>query len=116
MIPFYSYKNGNYDVTIFSDGTKVRYNYEDSLVPDFPENIDFKISSYCDIGCPYCHEGANKKDMLLKRSKINELVKSPFFKSLHRGMELALGGGALSKINLTNCDIRKYLFISIKFS
>ena len=48
------YQNGNYKVVIFDDGTKIRMNKLDSLVPDFPESMDCKISNYCPFGCPQC--------------------------------------------------------------
>lgn len=41
------YRNGNYNVAIFDDGTKIRYNNLDCLVPEFPESMDVKISNYC---------------------------------------------------------------------
>ena len=40
------YDNGNYHVTIYEDGTKVRYNNQYTLIPQFPESIDCKISRY----------------------------------------------------------------------
>ena len=50
------YKNGNYNVAIFEDGTKIRFNDLDNLKPDFPESMDMKISNYCPFNCPMCHE------------------------------------------------------------
>ena len=38
------YKNGNYNVTILSDGTKIRRTEEDEFIPEFPENADVKIT------------------------------------------------------------------------
>lgn len=46
------YKNGNYEVMIFDDGTKIRYNNLDCLIPDFPESMDMKISNYCPFRLP----------------------------------------------------------------
>ena len=34
------YKNGNYFVTIFDDGTKIRENDLDFFEADYPESID----------------------------------------------------------------------------
>ena len=42
-----SYKNGNYHVLLYEDGTKIRYNNLETLIPDFPESFDMKISNYC---------------------------------------------------------------------
>lgn len=41
------YQNGNYDVKIYSDGTKVRTTEDDEFIAQFPENIDCKITNKC---------------------------------------------------------------------
>lgn len=56
-----TYKNGNYNVTILSDGTKIRRTEEDEFIPEFPENADVKITDKCSQGCPFCYEGCTKK-------------------------------------------------------
>ena len=38
------YRNGNYSVCIFDDGTKIRKTDDDEFCPDFAENIDLKIT------------------------------------------------------------------------
>lgn len=53
------YKNGNYKVVIFDDGTKIRWNNLDYMQPSFPENIDLMISSKCDNDCSYCYAGCS---------------------------------------------------------
>ena len=80
------YKNGNYTVILYEDGSKVRYNNEDTLTPSFPESIDCKISNRCDIGCLFCHENSTPSGDLAD-------LNAPFFESLHPFTELALGGG-----------------------
>ena len=47
------YKNGNYQVTILDDGTKIRRTEEDEFIPEFPENADVKITDKCCQGCPF---------------------------------------------------------------
>lgn len=54
------YRNGNYNVAIFDDGTKIRYNNLDCLVPEFVESMDMKISNYCPFGCPMCFIAGTK--------------------------------------------------------
>lgn len=82
-----SYKNGNYTVTIFDDGTKIRFNKEDTLIPDTVESMDIKITNYCDKGCLMCHE----------RSSIDgihgDILSNSFIDRLHPYTELAIGGG-----------------------
>jgi hypothetical protein len=83
----YSYGNGNYSVEIFSDGTKVRKTEEENFISDFPENIDIKITDWCDAGCNFCHENSTKA------GKHGDILNLPFMKSLHMGTEMAIGGG-----------------------
>jgi hypothetical protein len=89
------YKNGNYEVVIFKDGTKHRYVEKGKVLkPKFPESIDLKITNYCDMGCPMCHENSTTRG---KHGDLN----SPFLNTLKPGTELAIGGGnPLSHPNL----------------
>ena len=41
------YKNGNYNVKIYDDGTKIRYNDLDNLTPEFAESNDVTITTVC---------------------------------------------------------------------
>lgn len=84
------YRNGNYNVAIFDDGTKIRYNDLDCLIPEFPESMDMKISNYCPFNCPMCHEKSSED------GKYGKILHHPFIKTLHSGTELALGGGAVT--------------------
>lgn len=81
------YTNGNYRVTLLTDGTKIRENDEDSLVPAFPENIDIKITNQCDMGCPYCHEGS------WDDGEHGDILSPAFIDTLPPFTELAIGGG-----------------------
>lgn len=80
------YKNGNYNVMLYNDGTKIRFNNEDYMEAEFPESIDCKISNRCDMGCLMCHEQSVPDGALAN-------LNHPIFDSLHAGSELALGGG-----------------------
>ena len=84
-----NYKNGNTNVTIYGNGTKIREIPDNEIPnPKFPESIDFKITNYCDLGCPYCHENSNTKG---KHASINNILN--ILNPLPSGIELALGGG-----------------------
>ena len=97
------YRNGNYSVALFSDGTKARVlNSGNEFKPEFPENIDMKISNKCNIGCPFCHENSKPEGNIADFEKWK-----PFLKTLHAGTELALGGGAISSI--PSNDFQKFL-------
>lgn len=49
-----SYKNGNYIVTILSDGTKIRRTDDNEFIPSFSENVDCKLTDKCREMCNFC--------------------------------------------------------------
>lgn len=83
-----TYKNGNYFVDIFDDGTKIRRNNADSLEPSFSESIDCKITDYCDVGCDFCYENSTTF------GKHADILNTSFFDTIHPYTEIALGGGS----------------------
>jgi len=87
-----SYKNGNTNVQLLEDGTKIR-SWENSVVPrsDFPESIDFKITNFCDMGCSYCHEKSDLKGRAMSKQSFYQVFN--LLKDLPAGIELAIGGG-----------------------
>src|SRR5574343_880161 len=82
-----TYKNGNYTVAIFDDGTKIRRTNDDEFIPSFSESIDFKITNYCDAGCAYCHENSTKNGLH------GDIMNMKFIDTLHPYTEIAHGGG-----------------------
>jgi len=84
-----TYENGNYTVSIYNDGTKVR-STKKKLIPDFAENCDVKITDFCDGGCEFCYEGCSTK------GKHAELLNQKWVQTLHPYTELALNGNDLS--------------------
>lgn len=94
------YRNGNVDVTIKEDGTKVR-EWEGEPLVIHPETIDVKITNYCDAGCPFCHESSTMSGVHGNLDKLAEnLILLP------AGVELAIGGGN----PLSHPDLEKFLF------
>lgn len=93
------YLNGNYEVKMYDDGTKVRITQEDEFVSSFPECIDLKITNCCDMGCKYCHENSTVE------GKHGDIINSKFIDSLHPYTELALGGGNV----LTHPNLEEFL-------
>lgn len=81
------YKNGNMRTRIFSDGTKIRETEDDEFIPEFVENMDIKISNYCDMDCKFCHEGSTRN------GKHGDILNQRFIETLHPYQEVALGGG-----------------------
>lgn len=81
------YKNGNTIVEIRDDGTKIRFVPDNTPAqPVYPESIDMKITNYCDMGCPMCHERSSVDGKHGNLS--NKLIES-----LHPYTEVAIGGG-----------------------
>ena len=90
-----TYKNGNYNVTILSDGTKIRQTEEDEFIPEFPENADVKITDKCSQGCPFCYEGCTKEGRHAHLMQSNGTFAQPWMLSLEPHTELALNGNDL---------------------
>lgn len=80
------YKNGNYRVTLFSDGTKIKSTDDDFFLADFPDSIDLKITDYCQNACPMCHESSGVLGAAGD-------LKNEIIESFVAGMEVAIGGG-----------------------
>lgn len=80
------YKNGNYTVRLYDDGTKIKSTLDDEFQADFPDSVDLKITDYCDMNCPMCHESSSING---RRADLS----SPFFDTFYSGTELAIGGG-----------------------
>lgn len=88
------YKNGNYEVTLLSDGTKIRENDLDFFEPAFAENCDVKITDCCDGGCAYCYEGCTPN------GKHGDILNAKFLDTLHPYTELAINGNDLNHPDL----------------
>ncbi len=91
-----NYRNGNYIVRLYADGTKEKIAPMGEFVAEFPDSIDLKITNYCDQNCPMCHEKSNT-------SGKHANLEAEFLKTLQKGTELAIGGGnPLSHPNLVS--------------
>lgn len=84
------YVNGNYTVSIFDDGTKIRATEDDNFIPSFAENCDVKITDKCDGGCAFCYEGCTLN------GKHGDILNYKFLETLHPYTELAINGNDLS--------------------
>lgn len=94
-----SYKNNDYTCTMFSDGTKIRWNDKDSFNPIKPESIDLKISNRCDMACAMCHENSTPD------GKHGDILNLPFIDTMFPYSEVAIGGGN----PLTHPDLIEFL-------
>lgn len=82
-----SYKNNDYTCTMFSDGTKIRWNDKDSFNPIKPESIDLKITNMCNMECGMCHENSTPD------GKHGDILNLPFIETMFPYSEIAIGGG-----------------------
>lgn len=85
------YKNRNYRVIIFSDGTKIRENDLDTLEASFPESMDVNISNQCSNNCPFCYLNASPEG---KHGRFDY----SFFDNLHPYIELAININSFSTL------------------
>jgi len=81
------YRNGNTDVVILEDGTKIRETKDDEFDPVFPEATDVKITNFCPEDCAFCHEDSGPNGVH------GDILGAAFFDSLQPFSELAIGGG-----------------------
>ncbi len=90
----YTYKNGNYQVTLEDNGTKTRetFNPNESFMPEFPEQMDVKVTNSCDWMCRFCHENSIPNGKHANLEKFLEKTRG-----LNKGTEFANGGGCLFK-------------------
>lgn len=94
-----AYRNGNYNVTLFEDGTKIRATEDDDFIAEFPESFDCKITNYCDMGCVMCHENSTKEGLH------GDILNPKFLDTLQPFTEIAIGGGN----PLAHPDLIKFL-------
>lgn len=86
------YKNGNYFVEIWDNGTKIRIQPDDNtdFIPAFAESCDVKITDKCDGKCPFCYENCTTL------GKHGDLKNFGIWNSLHPYTEMAINGNDLS--------------------
>lgn len=85
----HKYKNGNVDITLYEDGTKIR-EWEGDQHIEYPESCDLKVTQFCDLDsvCVFCHEMSNKDGKHGNLSLIEKIWSSQL-----PGTEMAIGGG-----------------------
>lgn len=93
------YKNGNYNVLLLNNGTKIRYNNATYLEPEKPENIDLKITNYCTKDCEMCYASSSKC------GKHGDIINLKFVDTMLPGSEVSIGGGNA----LAHPDLEQFL-------
>ncbi len=83
-----SYINGNTNVYIYEDGTKIRQ-YEDcnNVYLWFPECIDVNITNQCNQRCKYCYQNATPDGMWAELDSFKSLIDQ-----MHPFTEIAING------------------------
>lgn len=101
-----TYNNGNYRVLLnLEDGSKIRWNHEDTLIPDRPESMDVKITNKCYHGCAFCHENSNPSG---READLETMFQ--FAATVPPYTEIAVGGGNL----LENIRHTEYFLKALK--
>lgn len=108
------YKNGNYTVRLFDDGTKIRMNDLDNLTPDFAESMDITVTERCSGTkdsplCKYCYLNCNE-------TKPHADLTNPIFDTVHAGTEIAINANDMTHPGLEDFLIRmkdKGVFVNI---
>lgn len=94
-----NYKNGNADVTILEDGTRI-ITFEDEMKLVRPLNIDIRVTNKCSFGfnpktgtafCSFCHESARVDGEECDYEKLKGRLDGEI-----TGMELAIGGNQIT--------------------
>lgn len=94
------YKNGNAEVSIFDDGTRiVDYPDHEKLNLEYPLSIDLCITKYCEVSCPYCYAGCTQE------GKHADIMNLDFVDTMIAGEECAIGGGSVT----THPDLKPFL-------
>jgi hypothetical protein len=84
----HGWRNGGWQVELYSDGTKVRTEVDPRQPPLLPEQMDFKLTDWCDAGCAWCHEKSTPKGAHGSVERSLALLRE-----LPPGVEIAIGGG-----------------------
>ena len=82
------YKNGNYNVILFDDGTKIRVNNDTYMRADRPESIDIDISDRCYCNCDFCYQGCTPGGAIAD-------FNAPIFDTILPYTEIALNGNGV---------------------
>lgn len=91
-----AYTNGNYQVILFEDGTKIRTNDiepapgqspDECFIADFPESMDVTITNRCNAGCEMCYAGCTALGTNA------DIMNAKWVDHLHPYTEMAIGGG-----------------------
>ena len=93
------FQNGNYWILFLKDGTKVRFNDQNSLIPDHPECIDLTISTYCKNNCPFCYMSCSSNGRMV----------DPYSRDLDKLLEEIPAGTELA----INCNSLDYTTLNL---
>ena len=93
------YRNGNYVVVVFPNGSRIKFNDSDKMIPAFADNIDLTITYQCDAGCTFCYQGCTPDGEYAHLRRM-----SKFLDSIPPFTQVAIGLN-----DLTHPDLRDFL-------
>lgn len=77
------YHNGNADITLYDDGTKIVETEDDEFDFDFASSMDICISERCDNGCEFCYANCTPNGKFGR-------FDYPFLDTIPAGVEIAI--------------------------
>lgn len=103
----HQYQNGNVNVSLYTDGTRLITCHDESMRLDYPLNIDIRLSNRCGLGydehlnkpsksCAFCHESATKYGKLANLLKLQELLDTQLPENLNLELAIGLNDGILA--------------------
>lgn len=113
------YQNGNYQVALMENGTKIRFAEEpegSGFHPEYPETIDMCITKKCSEGCPFCYEGCSPNGEQFK----SEFLSYSIWDDIPPYTELAINGNDVNDISMLSTFLemmqRKQVIVNMTVS
>jgi hypothetical protein len=91
----YEYLNGNLHIKLESNGSRTIGCFEDKLVPNYPLNIDIRVSTSCSFANTLCKNFCHESAVVKGKDCDYEVLKSKL-RGLPKGIELAIGCNKLT--------------------
>ena len=86
----YIYQNGNFNIKLESNGSRTITCKEDILKPEYPLNIDIRLSTSCSFANTLCKDFCHESAVVNGKDCNYDILKSKLI-GLPKGIELAIG-------------------------
>lgn len=96
------YTNGNYRIVLLEDGTKIKHTEDEEFRAEFPDNMDLKLTNWCDKGCHMCFIAGTK--ILMADFSYKNIEEVKVGEEVLGFDEFIIGGGRKRKIKKTKVE------------